>query len=194
LQVLALRHASSVLCSLLTCAVPCGCALQAFNGRVHAPPTTVRAFRDLLVANAPALVQFLASVYPIASANTVVAQKLFACFDSWVRFCAIPPDVVVQTVLLDACFQGIAVPQLFDVCVECVVSMLHRYCVLDKHIIMIQALIPRVMALTPLYQAATKAEDDDQAKGLCRVFAEMAERYIALIVGAAELNQVRARC
>ena len=85
---------------------------------------------------------------------------------------------------------------------EVVVAGLQAYRRLaPENMPMVQAIVPRVMTLRPLYQQAVAAGEDgeDAAFELARVFTEMGEAYIELIVGAQELEQVsvfaaRRRC
>lgn len=57
---------------------------------------------------------------------------------------------------VEVVFSGTKSPPLFDGCVECIVALLSEYHRLDKHAVMIQALLPRVMGLVPQFQQAIK--------------------------------------
>lgn len=43
--------------------------------------------------------------------------------------------------------------------------------------------VPRVMQLKTMYIEAAGSEDFETCRGLCRIFTEMAESYIELIIG-----------
>ncbi len=58
------------------------------------------------------------------------------------------------------------------------------------HMDMVRLLIPGVMALVPLFDEGVRKRDDDQAKGIARVFAETGESYVDLILGEEEISQV----
>ena len=55
---------------------------------------------------------------------------------------------------------------------------------------MVRLLIPAVMSLAPKFDEAVAGDDDDLAKGICRVFAETGESFLDLILGDDEIGQV----
>ena len=54
---------------------------------------------------------------------------------------------------------------------------------------LIQLLAPSVMTLGNAFATAEAAEDTDTCTGYCRVFSEMAESYVPLLVADCDINQ-----
>ncbi|KAJ1449981.1 armadillo-type protein [Pelagophyceae sp. CCMP2097] len=118
-------------------------------------------------------------------------ESVFACLESWIRSCDVPADKLASNALFLGCFDAFNHPQLFDVAADVVVETLRTYdCRDERNMPLVAVVAPRVMALRPRFEAATLAEDDDVALGLCRLFVEMAEAYMPLIASAMDVNQL----
>jgi hypothetical protein len=86
-------------------------------------------------------------------------------------------------------------PALPPCCARFSPAFLSQVAVYDSpvaHMDMVRLLIPGVMALVPLFDEGVRKRDDDQAKGIARVFAETGESYVDLILGEEEISQVPA--
>jgi hypothetical protein len=146
---------------------------------------------DLELA-APWVIALLDKLLPLASSSLSIALKLFVCFEVWVHHCRIAAAVVAGSSILGAVFAAVSVPELFDAAVDCIVQLVRTFDSPMHDMPMVRLLIPGVMSLAPLFDAGVRNEDDDQAKGVCRVFAETGESYLDLILGEDEIDQARA--
>ena len=81
---------------------------------------------DLEMA-APWLISLLDESLPMASTNLSAALRLFQCFEVWVHYCRIPASVVARSTVVGAVFAAVAVPQLCDSAIDCIVQV--RACV-----------------------------------------------------------------
>ena len=52
----------------------------------------------------------------------------------------------------------------------------------EEHTQLIGVIVPQVLQLVPMYEEALRTEDDDTCRALCRVFTEMGEQYLHLIM------------
>jgi hypothetical protein len=155
------------------------------------PADVVRAVQVQIQESTSFVLQLLSDRLTVACMNITASERLFKCFLSWVRYCRIRADMLASAPITMAVFVAAQQPLLLDVAVECLVECVRVYCNLNSDLAMIQILIPNIMGLEPLYDRLVVENEEDGAKGLCRVFAETAESFVNLIMGEAELNQVR---
>lgn len=163
---------------------------EANSGYVNVAPPTLATFQETLKRTAPQVLTFLSAQFATAT-NVLAAVKLFECFCMWTRMCSIPVEFMVTCPLLARCFEALPMPPLFEACTNCVVELLMQYHSPEQHQALLHQLIPRVMGLVPLFKSAAATGDEDTSKGLCRIFTEMAENCIPLILGELEMNQVQ---
>ncbi|KAK3235077.1 hypothetical protein CYMTET_54701, partial [Cymbomonas tetramitiformis] len=114
--------------------------------------------------------------------------------------------------LVAATLEGLNNPEMFDVCVEAscelirsTVSSLDSEAIEPSQLPMVQLLVPTVMALIPRFKLSAQAtaaqagmpgaveppnaDDEESAKGMARLFAEVGEAYVGLIsTGAPEVG------
>ena len=79
-------------------------------------------------------------------------------------------------------FQALNVEELFDEVVDVIIELMYVYNDFEKDGGVIQIVIPQVFALQDRYRAAAEeggaGEDEDVARGLCRIFTHMAESFL----------------
>jgi transportin-3 len=110
--------------------------------------------------------------------------------ETWLHYGNIPPAQLAQNPLLVATFDALACDELFDVVIDVLVTVFRVYNSDDANMPVVQLVVPRVMTLAARFRQAVADEDIDVARGLCRVFTEMAESFMELLVQPVEMNQL----
>ena len=133
-----------------------------------------------------------------------IQEKVLRCMHSWVRYINIPPALLEQTQLLDWIFAILQANnldvyggELFDFSVDVVIELLRCYPSDSQYnVALVHKLVPKIMALgqkedgqSP-FQIAVREEDEDAMRDYCRIFTEMGESYMSLIMHHEDLNQV----
>ena len=137
------------------------------------------------------------------STDLATTEAVLSCLQSWIRIVDMDPMLLERTILLpwvfdlllDSCNGG------FELAVDVVVELLRTY-PSDRRGVegLVRAVIPRVMALgtddisntsnsTSPFQKSIQDEDEDGMRGYCRIFTEMSESYLSLILSHEEMNQ-----
>ena len=121
--------------------------------------------------------------------------SLLECFSDWVQFCRIDPGLLAQHPLLPAALEqlenptSMITPTLFEKTVDLTIEVLRKYDARPEHMVLVQLIVPRVMAMRTRYEQAVAQDDEDQTRGLCRIFTEMAESYIDLLLSKDDTGQ-----
>lgn len=115
-----------------------------------------------------------------------VKVRMFRCAGSWVTLSAFPPAEFVQSDLLKSTFSTLheadSSDMLHEVAADFVCNSLYTSENLDKQRQLAEGLFKFVMELPPAYEKAVQSEDFDRALNLCRVFTEMGESFLPVIV------------
>lgn len=123
-------------------------------------------------------------------ADAVATQQMvLRAVKNWLRYASVSPVVVVNNPLLQSFVTFLGHDDLFDVTVDLVVELVRSYYDVERDLVLIQWLVPQLMQLKDAFQSAAKDEDTDKCLGLCRIFTEMSESYITLLVGDLEMGQ-----
>lgn len=79
-------------------------------------------------------------------------------------------------------FGGLASPDTFDACIDCVVHLVSMSSGPDSAALA-EVVVPNVMALQPMFSQFMAAGDEaeDQALGMCRLFVELAEAHAVYV-------------
>ncbi|ETV67342.1 hypothetical protein, variant 1 [Aphanomyces astaci] len=120
------------------------------------------------------------------------------CMAEWVKLLdrdARHPDLVIKNPLTTYAIQVLHrglddTSDLFDAAVDLVVEVIRTYNSTLVDLPVIQWLIPQLMQLKPLFTAAAAQEITECCLGLARVFTEMAEVYLDILLGDSPMNQV----
>ncbi|KAG5187740.1 armadillo-type protein [Tribonema minus] len=149
------------------------------------------AFRQHLDASAPLLLGFLSEVAagPLGQ-DVMVQETIFQCLQSWVRYTSIPPADLAAHPLFPAAFDALRTPDLFEAAADLLVQVLRTYCHPEDSMPIVKIMVPRAMALDAAYAASVAEEDEDTARGLCRLFTEMGESYLEMLLWGEELGQL----
>mmetsp|Transcript_5376 Transcript_5376/g.15682 ORF Transcript_5376/g.15682 Transcript_5376/m.15682 type:complete len:1111 (-) Transcript_5376:959-4291(-) len=152
-------------------------------------------------------------------ADVTKKEALLQTFHSWIRYVPLPPQLLQSTPLIDWTFAVLDRPhdgdnaELFEVAVDVVVEVLRMY-PSDRPVNegLVMRMIPLAMnlgrkgatavaagAAVPAaptaddgpFRCALHEKDEDLLRGYCRIFTEMGESYISLIVSHEEMNQER---
>ncbi|CAN0313886.1 unnamed protein product [Pylaiella littoralis] len=163
---------------------------EAVNHRIVVPEATREAFLRQLCASSAFL---LASLEQIAAgplgAEVMVQETVFKCLQSWVRHVNVPGDELVRNPLLSAAFDALGNQELFETAVDLLVEVLRKY--KTTNFLIVQLMVPKAMALEAAYSKATDEEEEDVARGLCRLFTEMGEAYMDVIMAADDRGQLK---
>lgn len=123
-------------------------------------------------------------------ADAVATQQMvLRAVKNWLRYASVSPVVVVNNPLLQSFVTFLGHDDLFDVTVDLVVELVRSYYDVERDLVLIQWLVPQLMQLKDAFQSAAKDENTDKCLGLCRIFTEMSESYITLLVGDLEMGQ-----
>eukprot|EP00979_Chaetoceros_neogracilis_P018338 scaffold10574_cov280-Chaetoceros_neogracile.AAC.2 len=161
-----------------------------------------RAFVQKLTLQAEQIMSFLfycASHSP----ETRVREQVLTCLHSWVRHVNMQPQLIQNSQLIDFTFVILQAQDfdahpgdLFDLAVDVIIELLRCYpSDRRENMGLVQKFIPLVMALgyevqSP-FRRAVEEEDEDGMRDYCRIFTEMGESYMSLIMSHEDLNQVQ---
>jgi transportin-3 len=161
-----------------------------------------RAFVQKLTLQAEQIMGFLfycASHSP----ETRVREQVLTCLHSWVRHVNMQPQLIQNSQLIDFTFAILQAQDfdahpgdLFDLAVDVIIELLRCYpSDRRENMGLVQKFIPLVMALgyevqSP-FRRAVEEEDEDGMRDYCRIFTEMGESYMSLIMSHEDLNQVQ---
>ncbi|CAN0101819.1 unnamed protein product, partial [Ectocarpus sp. 12 AP-2014] len=163
---------------------------EAVNHRIVVPEATQVAFLQQLCESSGFL---LTSLEQIAAgplgAEIMVQETVFQCLQSWVRHVNVPGDEVVRNPLLSAAFDALGNQELFETAVDFLVEVLRKY--KANNFLIVQLMVPKAMALEAAYMKSLEEEDADVARGLCRLFTEMGEAYMDVIMAPDDRGQLK---
>lgn len=164
------------------------------------------AYIDGLVTSSEKVLDFLfycASNTNGHSDETKSREQVLRCLHSWIRYVNIHPKCLEKNQLVDFAFAILQANdinqyegELFDISVDVVIEMLRCY-PSDRglNLGLVHKLIPLVMALGSgdhcPFKKAVFEEDEDAMRDYCRIFTEMGESYMSLIMHHEDLDQVK---
>jgi transportin-3 len=133
--------------------------------------------------------------------DVATTEAVLGCLQSWIRIVDIDPALLERTALLPWVFDLLADSSNggFELAVDLVVEILRTYPSNRRGVEgLVRAVIPRVMALgnddepharpSP-FRKSMIDDDEDGMRGYCRIFTEMSESYLSLILSHEEMNQ-----
>ncbi|KAI9915805.1 hypothetical protein PsorP6_007756 [Peronosclerospora sorghi] len=114
------------------------------------------------------------------SLGTVETQEtVLRALTSWLRYVAIASEMVVRNPLLLSLLDFFAREELFDAAVDLAVELVRSYA---QDNLVVQWVTPRLLSLRGVFGTAAEAEDVDTCLGLCRIFTEIGESYLELLL------------
>ena len=140
--------------------------------------------------------------------DVATTEAVLSCLQSWIRIVDMPPSLLQQSILLPWIFDYLLTDSAnggYEMAVDVVVELMRSYTSeRDENSGLITAIVPRVMTLGGIggvnsggqegrglspFEKAIREEDEDGMRGYCRIFTEMGEAYLSLILSHEELNQ-----
>ncbi|RLN06093.1 hypothetical protein BBJ28_00004675 [Nothophytophthora sp. Chile5] len=106
-------------------------------------------------------------------------ETVLGALKSWLRYARVSAAVVVRNPLLHSLLAFLARDELVDAAVDLTVELVRCYA---HESAVVQWLAPRLLSLRGAFAAAAEAEDTDACLGLCRIFTEMGESYLELLL------------
>ncbi len=159
------------------------------DSKIIVAEQTREGFYNELVRSVPALLKLLQGL-SVTDTSEPILECLFKCLQSWIRHSEVPADAVAKTNIFQLAFEKLGSPSLFEPAIDLLVDSLRTYYVPSSSMPVVEIMVPRAMALKHMYSEAVAVEDDDTASGLCRLFTEMGESYIDLIVSPDDVGQI----
>ncbi|KAI9011165.1 armadillo-type protein [Gaertneriomyces semiglobifer] len=133
---------------------------------------------QVLRKNAQDILQLLIFYFTQSAADYELQERIFQCLFSWIYNGEIQPEAVLATPLFDHAFAALHVDELFESAVDVTCEILYRTRKNpSSHII--EMIYPRLVALRTLLNE--NLEDTDIIRGLCRIFADAGEAWVARI-------------
>lgn len=161
---------------------------EAENYKVNVVPRRRDNFRSMLSAHSSQVLMLLHQVCTQfqSQANTpsgeVVLNGMMKCVSSWMHYVAPEnrefQDALASLPLIPFGFSALAHKPLFDAASDLVVETVHFAADSEARDEMVPKVLPSVLSLVPLYDAAVAAEDEESAKSYCRIFAEAGEQFL----------------
>ena len=136
--------------------------------------------------------------------DVATTEAVLSCLQSWIRIVNMSPSLLQNSILLPWIFEYLLTDSTnggYELAVDVVVELMRSYTSeVPENSGLIQAIVPRVMALGGIgsnndaglmsaFEKAIREEDEDGMRGYCRIFTEMGEAYLSLILSHEELNQ-----
>eukprot|EP01135_Chromosphaera_perkinsii_P001843 Nk52_evm22s211 gene=Nk52_evmTU22s211 len=138
------------------------------------------------------VLQYLAVAMENSGGAVDLQLKIFRCLSSWIRMGSIPVMDLRHSPLLIRVFEALRgngglgdADDLFDEACEVICSALFVSEDTRTYMPVVEMLWPMVMSLYPLYKRVVESEDEDRTYGLVRVFTELGESYLDIIVSHA---------
>lgn len=140
----------------------------------------------------PVLDQLLPQLMEEAAghADAVATQQtVLRAATNWLRYASVRAGAVVRNPLLQSLGALLNQDDLFDVTVDLVVELVRTFHDVPRDLELVHWLVPQLMQLRDAFQHAVAADDTDKCLGLCRIFTEMGEAYLPLLVGDVDMGQ-----
>lgn len=133
---------------------------------------------QLLTQHAGAVLEVLTMYIHAQGVTSAIQASVFACLRSWLKAGEVTAQQLAHTPLLECAFDALRDEALFDTAVDVICDLINETQELEENRNVIEQLLPRIDGLRPALTAA--GEDEDQVRGLCRIFVQAGETYHAL--------------
>ncbi|XP_025097718.1 transportin-3-like isoform X1 [Pomacea canaliculata] len=141
---------------------------------------------DELTGSCPVILQLLSACMDSYADDIRVQAKVFRVIGSWFSIGAIPQEIFLNTKMLAAPFECLArrdCPALLhEAATDCICSALYCAEDLSKYSQLAQRMFEGAQTLLEPYHMAVAEEDSDKCINYCRIFTEMAESLLNIIV------------
>jgi transportin-3 len=154
------------------------------------------AYKDMLRNSAHIVLSLCTNEISNTNNDIATTEAVLGCLQVWIRLVDIDPNLLAQSSLLgwifDIASQGSNAGG-YELAIDVIVELLRTYPSTTHNNgdieNLVLSIIPRVMSLEVSLQQSILHEDEDGTRGYCRIFTEMAESYLSLILSHEELNQ-----
>ncbi|XP_069765925.1 transportin-3-like isoform X3 [Narcine bancroftii] len=139
-----------------------------------------------LAYHASLVIGLLTAYMERCSHDEKLVIKVFRCLMSWINLGILHTDHIANSQLLMAIFQVLSSHQtssnLHEVASDCVCAALYAVEGLQQSLCLALQLQEGVMALEEAYHNAVACEDMDKALNYCRIFTELAETLLEMVI------------
>jgi len=137
----------------------------------------------------------------IQSSDVATTEAVLSCLQSWIRTVDIDPQLLQNTKLLPWIFDLLTDPNKggYELAVDVIVEIFRAYPSNRRGVEgLVRTIIPNVMSLgenksnnsqSSPFTTSIQNEDEDGMRGYTRIFTEMSESYLSLILSHEEMNQ-----
>lgn len=155
---------------------------EAENFKVGVMPSRRDEFRKGLNHSGEQVLALLGQVCSQCTGQEKILNNLLKCIASWLRQGSLPSKHLSASPLLTFAFGAMTSPLFFDNAADMLIELVHYTHDYEVHGPLIAEIVPQVLQLVPQFDAALQQEDEDRARALCRLFTEMAEQYLQLLI------------
>ncbi|KDO26719.1 hypothetical protein SPRG_20517 [Saprolegnia parasitica CBS 223.65] len=164
--------------------------LGAWDDDVRLSLLTLAAKDGIAYSEAPKVIVWLGK-------TNVASADALRCLAEWINMLddtTRDPELVVPNPVANAALQVLRNgmddnTELFDAAVDVVIEIIRAFPSAERDMHVIQWLLPQLMGLKPLFAEAAAYDNTDCCIGLTRIFTEMAEMYLNLILSESPMNQ-----
>lgn len=158
---------------------------------VQVPDTRRNIVMDELNRSSRGVLDLLVNLLHVASEprNVEMQKMVFRCLRTWIRICSVPSDIAASNAVVQSLPNAARDPDLFDEACDAMVDVVRKYDNAQRDLPVVQLFLPCLGQLGNMFSTAAGDLDTDTCIGLARVFTEMAESYVDLIVGSSQMQQ-----
>ncbi|XP_066264625.1 transportin-3-like isoform X2 [Branchiostoma lanceolatum] len=141
-----------------------------------------------LAGSCDLVVQLLIACTQSCAADSRVQAKVYRCLGSWFNLGVIQGEAVATSQLLNAPFQAMHNPEtvssVHEAACDCICSALYVAEDITRYESLANCLFQGVISLSEPYHLSVAQEDIDKSLNYCRVFTELAESFLELMMAA----------
>lgn len=145
-------------------------------------------YLDELAAASPVILQLLTACIDNYPEDSRLQARCFRVIGSWFSVGAIPQEDFLKTKILAAPFRALTVldcpSSLHEAAADCICAALYCAEDLSKYQQLAQSMFEGVQSLLEPYHMAVAQDDTDKCINYCRIFTELAESLLEVIVAS----------
>eukprot|EP00808_Paulinella_micropora_P004732 g14116.t1 len=128
------------------------------------------------------LMSILNALMRSAGTNRILQKKVFECFAAWIKMDMIDPALLCRDSLFQSSFKALEVVELFPVACIVLAETFRSTDDFRRYTDLVTQLVPKVLALKPLFQKCSESKNILACKQLGNVFIEMGESYLHFVL------------
>eukprot|EP00954_Amorphochlora_amoebiformis_P006027 473190-Amorphochlora_amoeboformis.AAC.1 len=152
------------------------------NSKMRARKTVRKQALRIFAGDTDNILKVLERYMNSAGSNVSLQFKVFRCFLSWVRHGDISPQSLVQDPLFKYTFRAVENEALFEIALEVMGELVLHTEDMKRYQPAVKVLIPNILKLGPKYLEAEKVGDSETCKSLCRLFVDLGEAYMPMVL------------